>query len=91
MKNGENKTTPASQKDTYYAKNRERMLKHMNKKYQNDPEYREATKKLARERYQQDPEYRRRTIERAKERHERLRLERIAAGKMRPRRPRKKK
>ena len=59
-------------RESYYARNRERILKKMHEKYQTDTDYREATRQRARRRYHEDEAYRRATIERAKARYRRL-------------------
>ena len=59
-------------RESYYARNRARILKKMQERYQTDQAYREATRKRARRRYHEDEAYRRATIERAKARYRKL-------------------
>jgi len=58
--------------NSWYERNREKVLKKLNKRYEEDKEFREKTRKRYREKYHNDPEYRKKTIERAKKRYRKL-------------------
>lgn len=53
---------------TYYEKNKEKILKRLKEKYKEDKEFREKVKTTYREKYHKDEEYKKATIERAKKR-----------------------
>jgi len=56
-------------KESYYKRNKERILNRLNEKYKIDFEFREKVKRDNKLRYKKDFTYRQKTIDRAKERY----------------------
>lgn len=57
-------------KETYYSRNRERILARLNAKYREDAAFRGKARRKYRQRYREDPEYRKATLERANRRYQ---------------------
>lgn len=56
--------------ESWYKRNKAKVLKRLKEKYENDPKFREKARKQARDRYHNDEEYRKSTLQRAKLRNQ---------------------
>ncbi len=56
-------------KNSWYSRNKKKVLQKLKKKYQDDKEFREKARKRYKERYHSDEEYREKTRQRARERY----------------------
>lgn len=54
---------------SYYEKNKDKILRKLKERYQDDKEFRDKSRETYRERYQTDPEYRAKTQQRARDRY----------------------